>query len=234
MSSTTVSHVENMSLISASHINDKSPVPVSHTGDTRSATASHAEGVDIVDKPNKQKLKFPCKFCEGDHLTYLCPVLPEVQKVWSLVQKSDASEQPASVSHAGGKLSANASHAESTDVVKESKPIGRKPKFPCKLCKGDHLTHRCPAIPEARRVWSMSEGTSVPELSIDSLQSDQPLVDKVVEPMQSLVDPTLPSESEVIESMQYSTDPISPSEIDAPTTEVFCITSLDIPEKGGT
>jgi len=60
------------------------------------------------------------------------------------------------------------------------------------------------------------------------------LVDKVVEPMQSLVDPTLPLESEVIESMQSSIDPISPSEIDAPTAEVFCITSLDIPEKGGT
>ena len=83
-------------------------------------------------------------------------------------------------------------------------------------------------------MWSMSEGTFVLELSIDSLQSDQNLVDKVVEPMQSLVNPTLPSESEVIESMQSLTDPISPLETDAHVPEVFCITSLDVSKKGDT
>src|SRR5713101_8388922 len=27
------------------------------------------------------------------------------------------------------------------------------PKFPCKLCEGDHLTYKCPSIAEVRRVW---------------------------------------------------------------------------------
>jgi hypothetical protein len=41
------------------------------------------------------------------------------------------------------------SHAVGIDSFEKPRWIGRKPKFPCKLCKGDHLTHLCPSLLEA-------------------------------------------------------------------------------------
>ena len=32
------------------------------------------------DKQNKRKVKFPCKLCKDDHLTYLCPRMDEASK----------------------------------------------------------------------------------------------------------------------------------------------------------
>jgi len=65
-----------------------------------------------------------------------------------------------------------------------------KPKFPCKICKGGHLTHLCPGIPEVQRIWSKSESISTPRSDMVPHQSHQPLVDNVVEPVQSLADYT--------------------------------------------
>ena len=68
------------------------------------------------------------------------------------------------------------------------------------LCEGDHLTHQCPAIAEVRRVLSETQKFHSPE------QPTQPLVDQVVEPMQYLVNPTLPLKDyqhKVVEWMQY-------------------------------
>ena len=33
------------------------------------------------DKQNKHKVKFPCKLCKDDHLTYLCPRMDEASKL---------------------------------------------------------------------------------------------------------------------------------------------------------
>ena len=35
---------------------------------------------DGWDKKPKQKVKFPCKLCGGDHLTYLCPRIEDASK----------------------------------------------------------------------------------------------------------------------------------------------------------
>jgi hypothetical protein len=90
----------------------------------------------------------------------------------------------------GVKKPTTASHAGGIDSVEKPRWIGCKPKFPCNLCKGDHLTHLCPGLPEARRLWSLSASSSDSESSEVSSQSIQPLVDEVVMPMQSSVDPT--------------------------------------------
>jgi hypothetical protein len=36
---------------------------------------------------------------------------------------------------------ATASHARGIDIVEKPRHIGCEPKFPCNICKGDHLTH---------------------------------------------------------------------------------------------
>jgi hypothetical protein len=53
------------------------------------------------------------------------------------------SDQPAIVHHVG-----------SVDNVDKSIKTHRKPKFPCRLCKGDHLLKDCPGIPVVVEVWS--------------------------------------------------------------------------------
>ena len=85
--------------------------------------------VDTVEKTtrSKHKPKFPCKLCEGDHLTYKFPSIVEVRRVWfhghPIFEHPEVSQepsslsqvgpsQPASVVHAGGKLLASAGHAE--------------------------------------------------------------------------------------------------------------------------
>ena len=64
-------------------------------------------------------------------------------------------------SHAGGSLLASVVHAEDNpsataihvDNVEKTNHSKHKPKFPCKICEGDHLTYKCPSIEEVRRVW---------------------------------------------------------------------------------
>jgi hypothetical protein len=83
-----------------------------------------------------------------------------------------------------------ASHARGINSVEKPRQIGHKPKFPCKLCKGDHLNHFFPDIPKVQILWSLSASSSDSESFEFSLQSIQPLVEKVFMPMQSSTDPT--------------------------------------------
>jgi hypothetical protein len=120
--------------------------------------------------------------------------------------------------------STTASHVGGINSVEKPRRIGRKPKFPCKICKGNHLTHLCHGIPEVQRLWSLSASSSDSESSWVSSQSIQPLVEKVVMPMQSSADttpllrgevpldlvvshPIQPLVEKVVMSMQSSTDP---------------------------
>jgi hypothetical protein len=86
--------------------------------------------------------------------------------------------QPGTSSHVGG-----------IDSIKKPRRIEHNPNFPCNICKGDHLTHFFPGLPEAQILWSLSA------ISFDSKSYEvsshpiQPLVDELVMQMQSLVDP---------------------------------------------
>jgi hypothetical protein len=92
--SITTSHTANSSVASASHVINPSPTSASHVGDMKPTTASQVGGIDYVEKPRwiGRKSKFPCKICKGDHLTHLCPSLPEVRRLWSLSASSSDSE----------------------------------------------------------------------------------------------------------------------------------------------
>jgi hypothetical protein len=50
-------------------------------------------------------------------------------------------------SHVEGKQPTTTSHAGGIDYVEKPIRIGCKPKFPCNICKGYHLTHLCHGIP---------------------------------------------------------------------------------------
>jgi hypothetical protein len=97
---------------------------------------------------------------------------------------------PTYASHIGDVQPTTASHVGGMGFVEKPIQIGRKPKFPCNICKGDHLTHLCPGIAEVQRLWSLSASSSNSESSEVSLQPIQPLVEKVVMLMQSSFDPT--------------------------------------------
>ena len=58
-------------------------------------------------------------------------------------------------------------------------------------------------------MWSETQGFPSPEQPVVSQPSTQPFVDQVVEPISTLVDPTLLSESDpyVIEPMSSLVDP---------------------------
>ena len=79
--SASVSHAEGSLSASTSHAGGSLSASVVHAEDNPSATVGH---VDTVEKTNhsKHKHKFPCKLCEGDHLTYKCPSIAEVRRVW--------------------------------------------------------------------------------------------------------------------------------------------------------
>ena len=74
--------------------------------------------------------------------------------------------KPAIAGQARGTSLATIVHASGSNTIENPNKIGCKPKFPCKLCKGYHLTYLCPVLSDARRVWSQSQGsfaTTVPE-----------------------------------------------------------------------
>jgi hypothetical protein len=78
---------------------------------------------------------------------------------------------PASASHVGEVQPTTASHAGGIDSVEKPRWIGHKPKFPCKIYKGYHLTHLCSGLPEVCRLWSLSTRYSDSGSSAVSSQS---------------------------------------------------------------
>jgi hypothetical protein len=126
--------------------------------------------------------------------------------------------------HVGDKQPTTVNHAGGIDSVQKPRQIGRKPKFPCNISKGDHLTHLCPSVLKVQRLWSLSASSFDSESSEVSTKSIQPLVEKVVVPMQYLVNPTpilggevplyhvfsqtiQPVVEKLVTSMQYSVNP---------------------------
>src|SRR5713101_3006917 len=69
---------------------------------------------------------------------------------------------------------------------------------------------------EVRRMWSETQEFPSPEQPIVSQQPTQPLVDQVVKPISTLVDPTLllDSDPDVIEPMSSLVNPTLPLESD--------------------
>ena len=150
-----MSHVGDRSSTSTSHVEDQHPASASYAKGTHPPFASHARGkspATASDTSNRY-------VASASHV--IDPSLTSASHVGDV--------QPTTASHAGG-----------IDSVEKPRQIGRKSKFPCNLCKGDHLTHLCPGILEVQRLWSLSARSSDFESFEVSSQSIQPLVEKVV------------------------------------------------------
>jgi hypothetical protein len=164
-SPTSASHVGGRSTTSASHVEDQHPASASYAGGTHSPSASHVGGKSpVTDSHTSNRF------------------------VASASHVIDPSQT--SASHVGDVEPTIASHAGGINSVEKPRQIVRNPKFPCKLCKGDHLTHLCLGIPEVQRLWSLPASSSNSYYFEVSSQSIQPVVEKVIMSMQSLVDPT--------------------------------------------
>jgi hypothetical protein len=120
-SPTFASHVGDRSTTSASHVEDQHPSSASYAGGTHPPSVSHARGKSPVTTSHTGN-----------------------RSIASASQVIDPS--PASAIHVGDVKLAIASHARGIDSVEKPRRIRRKPKFPCNICKGDHLTHMCPGI----------------------------------------------------------------------------------------
>jgi hypothetical protein len=97
---------------------------------------------------------------------------------------------PTYSSHVGDVQPGTSSDVGGIDYVEKPRWIGHNPKFPCNLCKGDHLTHLCPGLPKERRLWSLSTISYDSDSYEVSSQPIHPLVDEVVMSMKYSSDPT--------------------------------------------
>ena len=92
------------------------------------------------------------------------------------------------------------------DAPSISHPLvkGRKGKvlYPCLICKAMHHTFLYTSMDEASR-WleNITNHQQVIPTSDSKLSLDSSLVDRVINSVSSIIDPTLPLESEVVESM---------------------------------
>jgi hypothetical protein len=134
-SPTSMSHVGDRSTTSASHIEDQHPASTSYVGGNHPPSVSHAGGKSPVPASHTGN-----------------------RSIVSGSQVIDPS--PASASHVGDVQPTTTSHPGGINYVEKTRWIGRKPKFPCNICKGDHLTHLCLGILEVQILWSLSASSS--------------------------------------------------------------------------
>jgi hypothetical protein len=82
------------------------------------------------------------------------------------------SKPPTTVKHVG-KQPVTVNHAGSVDDVKITQTT-RKPKYPCRLCKGSHLLKDCPGLSKVIEAWSTHPHqpmSSASEQHVDDLPS---------------------------------------------------------------
>jgi hypothetical protein len=222
----------------------KLPTTVKHVG-KQPVNVNRAGSVDDVKiTQTTRKPKYPCRLCKGSHLLKDCPGLSKVIEAWSThpcqpmsLAFEQHADDPPSTSH---------------DTVGKKK---RRVKFPCLLCKGNHLTHLFPSMEEASKLLEdmtisqpqllaayrklslnppVVDGmiTPVPSLVnpvdhvVNLVTSSVEPFDKVVDPIPSSVNPTLPLESETqAVNLVPPIDPIIPLENE---TQVIDLISLSV------
>ena len=68
---------------------------------------------------------------------------------------------PTNVGHVGSNQPTFGHHAGSVDGVVKSKKKNHKRKFPCMICKGDHILKDFLGIPKVIEVWSQVSSQSM-------------------------------------------------------------------------
>jgi hypothetical protein len=107
----------------ASHVGDRSITSTIHVEDQQPTYASHVEEKSLVTASHTSNIS--------------------VASVSHVIDPS-----PTSASHVGDMQPTTANHVGGIGSIDKPKWIGCNPKFPCKLCKGDHHIHLCPDILE--------------------------------------------------------------------------------------
>jgi hypothetical protein len=117
----TVIHTSIISPTSMRHVGDRSKTLMSHVEKKKLTSTSHIGSESLV---------------TDSHIGQTSPTYA--------TQVGD--QHLATTSHPRGNPPATASHVGGIDMVEKPRHIECKPKFPCNLCKGYHLTHLCLVI----------------------------------------------------------------------------------------
>jgi hypothetical protein len=129
---TIVNHARRKILVTMSHTSISSPSSVDHVGDLSKTFVTHVD-----DK----------KPITAIHVGGKSPVTSSHIGKMSPTSESHVGDQRlASTIHVGRIPLDSTSHDGGIDTVEKPIRIGHKPKFPCNICEGDHLTHQCPEI----------------------------------------------------------------------------------------
>jgi hypothetical protein len=111
------------------HVNPLPSSPVGSSSHSSSSPSEISTASNQVDKKNKKRMIKKKKNNLGGKL-------------------------PTSAGHVGSDQPTTVHHAGSVDIVDKSTKTHRKPKFPCSICKGEHLLKDFPGIPKVVEVWS--------------------------------------------------------------------------------
>jgi hypothetical protein len=69
-------------------------------------------------------------------------------------KNKQGSKLPTIAVHVGSNQLVIVNHVGNIDEVHKLTDTNHKPKFPCRLCKGDHLLRDCPGLTKVLEVWS--------------------------------------------------------------------------------
>jgi hypothetical protein len=181
----------------------KLPTSVKHVG-KQPVTVSAGSVDDVKITQTTRKPKYPCRLCKDRHLLKDCPSLSKVIEVWSTHPR-----QPTSLA---AEQHADDFPSTSHDTVEKKKS---RVKFPCMLCKGSHLTHRCPHMDEASKLLK-DMTISQPQLpaAYRKLSLNPPVVDGMINPVPlsvSSVDQMVNLVTSLVEPVDQVVDPIPSS-----------------------
>jgi hypothetical protein len=172
-----VIHVGSTSPFTASHTGIISPTSSSQDGDRLTTSASHVEYLQ------------PTTTCHGGSTSPVTMIHIGITSPTSASHVGDM--LLASAIHARRMSPATASHVGGIHMIEKPICIGRKPKFFYRLCKGDHLTHMCPATTMVQEAWSLHGDPSGFESSLVLQHSNPSLVDTMVMSMKYSANTTL-------------------------------------------
>jgi hypothetical protein len=145
----------------------------------------------------------------ASHVEDLQPVIVSHAGGMTLVTMSHIDvTSPTSVHHLGDDSLTFSNHDERMSptivngiggihTIEKPKRLSRKPKFLCKTCEGNHLTHLCPTTAGIPEAWFSPEGPSSSDMSVVSPHLVSPLIDTTVMSIQSSPDHTSIVEGDV-------------------------------------
>jgi hypothetical protein len=130
-------NVDSLSALSVStppqdHRPRVNPLPSSHVGSSSFFSSLPSESFVASNQVNKKKRK---------------------RKIKKKKNKLGG-KLPTTAGHVGSDQPASFHHARSVDNLNKSIKTHRKPKFPCRIYKGDHLLKDFHGIPKVVEVWS--------------------------------------------------------------------------------